>query len=100
LDPSIKKRHHSEIFKNLNLESGALEAGEVASLLCKEGLYTEACSLLTTNGIPVILPVKLLARSYSCQISRPDGEDLQHKLEGLTKKLKKSPETFRLKVIV
>lgn len=54
----------------------------MASLLCKEGLYKEACLLLTAHGIEVALPVKLLARSYSCQISRPDGEDLQRQLEG------------------
>ena len=55
---------------------------EVATLLCKEGLYEEACSLLRSQELDVSLPVKLLARSYACQISRPEGTELQAQLEG------------------
>ena len=63
-------------------ETGALEASEVASLLCKEGLFKDACSLLSAHKIDVAVPIKLLARKYACQISRPDGEELQTQLEG------------------
>ena len=69
-------------------ETSALDPNEIATLLCKEGLYREACDLLVANGLEVLQPIKLLARSYSCQISRPDGPDLQNKLEGLKHKLK------------
>lgn len=64
------------------LESYALEPQEVATLLCKEGLYEDACSLLRSQDLEVTLPVKLLARSYACQISRPEGNELQTQLEG------------------
>lgn len=64
------------------VDTAGLDAAEVASLMAKQGMYTEAGNLLKAFKEPADVAVKILASSYACNISRPEAEGLEMQLIG------------------
>lgn len=79
-----------------NIDTAGLYSTEIASLLSKEGLYVEAAALLKAFDMEADVPVKILASTYACNISRPDADSLEIQLTELLEEFELRSGSSRL----
>ncbi|CBY21864.1 unnamed protein product [Oikopleura dioica] len=79
-----------------DIDTAGLDASEIATLMAKRGMYHEAGNLLKSFKEPADVPVKILASTYACNISRPEAEGLEMQLIDLMEEFEAGANSTRL----